>query len=391
MSDGLEAYLAKTDTKVDWYSYIVGGTSIGNVSIPMTYNQDIPRVHMLSQGPTLTLGTLEKDFKYQYTDYYTGKVVHGSCPSSTDEKVHVPMIVWPVVGPQGGSTKDATQFTILASWAFPFDAPGVRFSAENGVSATVLHEFGYMGKELLKDYDSLSPTQKFFFDSLLGAAIGEGYVKVVAGVTTRLARLSEGAAYLEKFGGLSAKYFHYAKTAQELAGFIAGYSGEYPVMGAVIRGEFTSKCDKQQGPRTCDKSALAITVKTTQFPNISLTIKRQAYPASYQDTVYTNKLLPWQRHFTGNPVSYNPFAHNPPYLIVRNYHIYDSGKTAIDELKADTEQTPAIGESMAKYGELASNFTAEQKLAAQPGCTFGGDPIGNEASTLCWVFDDGRP
>jgi hypothetical protein len=216
-------------------------------------------------------------------------------------------------------------------------------------------------------------------------------------VSVRLARLAEGLEYLEKYGGLTAERFHVAKTVQEIAGFVAGYSGEYPVMGAVIRGQFTSLCDKEEGPRTCSKTALAVTVKTTKFPNISLSIKREAYPASILDTVYTakgGKLLPWQRRFTGNPVSYNPFSRNPAYLIAdaaTNYHKYDSGPIAVENIESDTSQTKAIGESMAKYGELASNFTAEENLAPEPGCTFGGDPIGNEASTLCWVFDDGRP
>ena len=83
----------------------------------------------------------------------------------------------------------------------------------------------------------------------------------------------------------------------------------------------------------------------------------------------------------------------PAYLIApntrTNNHYYQSGTTALDNIIADTSQTPAVTDSMVNYKNVAKDFTAEQAEASVPECDANGTPK-SLSDTFCWVFNDGK-
>ena len=217
---------------------------------------------------------------------------------------------------------------------------------------------------------------------------------------------AEGLASIAKYShhllALGAERLHQYSVAQEAAGLYTGYHG-YPVMATVIRGKFTTPdktynaAAKQVIP---DSTMLAVSVKSTRFPSISLKISRDALQVTNHGPVATG-LLPWKTALSGTPETYNPLSATFPASFIadsaKTGHSYASGLGAVDAYKTDTAQTPEVGYGLTHYGNLASNFGAEEAEADDPECDAKGfknvspREITTQSGTICWFFTDGRP
>jgi hypothetical protein len=403
MSENLVKDMAEDSvnySKVSWYSYIRGG-DLGGVNVRVAWDQHLQRATVLA-SPTVTFGTLTKVFEYRYT--YDGQTYTGQCqqPKSDGPPIEVPVVTLPVAyGNDTSADVPKDDFTIITVWGLPFEASGIQFHEEPGVVSVLKAETGDLAKGFFSYYDKLTPAQQFAAETALGLLTGEAYVQAVEKTTVTLARFARGFEDLEHLAGLSAKYLHGYKAVTDFVGALAGFSGEYPVMAAVVRGSFHTEYHKtrpQDGSKpqlTPYITELAVSVKSTQFPDISLKISRDAEELTAGNKVYEG-VLPWKSNPFGTqskPITYNPFSYNPAYLIApdtrTNNHYYQSGKTALDNIIADTSQTPVVAKSMVKYKNLAENFTAEQAEGSVPVCDDNGT-VKSLSDTFCWVFNDGK-
>jgi hypothetical protein len=171
--------------------------------------------------------------------------------------------------------------------------------------------------------------------------------------------------------------------------------GHYPVMGAVIRGKFTTTTYvhnaslNQQIPVA---ETLGLSVKSTSFPDISLTVARDALAGTSSSPVWSRP-LPWPSGAgsttTAEPFTQNPFGSNPAGLIAHTTKQYLRGRTAVLGIISATRELDSVGEDVEKTGDLETDFGKEQSLAPEPGCSNLGIPT--TGSTICWKFEDTRP
>jgi hypothetical protein len=413
----------------EWYSYIKAGTVIGSATVPLRWNQSTQQVEP-EGSPILTHGSVTRWFVWQVS-VPGGGVQHGSCP----EKVQVPMLLTPAIGPPGGEggagldacqtseaererSAEARSFTIIAAWWFPFDSYGATIDpnttwAESVVDGTVKLTgafFTAMGKEghdLVEGYERLPAYQRFLVEAVVGAGLGLAEEKVAVegtglfakwltqyykGRNLTLAELEQ----LERIGSVMKVVEYGYKIPLEAASVIEGYTA-YPVMSAVIRGQFTTtKCLPSSYATPVGKlmpyqETLGISMQTTKFPNISLRVSRDALQAP-DGKVYEGS-LPWNSQRSA-PETFNPFSQeNPAYVITNSAktgHSYTRGLAAVRSLVNDTNQLPAVAYSIRNKGNLGSGFAAEQAEAPEPGCN-AEEGRATTAKTICWVFEDTRP
>jgi hypothetical protein len=383
--------------KVRWSSYIKTGTVLGGGKVTLTYNQSDKHVGFGSD-PTVSKGVLTRVFKWRL--FHDGKVTTGQC----SDKAQVPVLMSPVLDGMEGAegTVPENGFTILTSWQFPFDPPGVKIDPEGSVLQTVLNPINEFN-EVIESNKVVSTLKE------LGIMVAS---HLTLGKVVHTIRALPAAVRIASAGKVSAKVIkalvavgeyaedvHHAQSAQEVMGFIGSFlgfgekSGAYPVMDAVVRGKFTTvTVNRGEYEKVPVQTTLALSVASTKFPKISVTVSRQADP-NPQFTVFTGQ-LPWKGGFLTNEASTNPtFANNPTGVITKTAHVdYASGEESVERLKADTSQTPAVAESLEKHDTLLSElFPEEQKLAAAPVCTVKTDtPTATSAATMCWQFGDGR-
>ena len=391
-ADSTVSAFTEEHVKVEWYSYIKGGTSLGGFSVPLTWNQDTKEVHLV-QTPTAVFKNLVRVFKYRYTLH--GHVTTGQCELSEQ----VPLLYLPVAGADGTAGNVANnEFTILATWAFPFDPPGVKIKPESSIAKEFVARVAKICQTLYAGYESLPEPAKFALEFAVSYLIGTGEVEAVAAAPAAIekfagVKLSAGLMKGMKVSAGLAHWLHKAKTVQEIVGFLSGYSGysgSYPVMSAVVRGAFTTQFVGNKYPW---KTTLATSVTSTRFPNIELKITRDAEPATYQSNKVYQGVLPWKTAYRAEPVStVNPFsAKNHAFLVsdsTKNNHSYASGEQALQNIIDDTNQMPAMDHNIGQYANLASKFNDEQAEAPLPSCTNEGYP--NSRSTICWLFSDGK-
>ena len=392
MAESLIHKLDKNDVDVSWYSSYLGGDKLGSVKVVLAYNQEKGVRTVRTVGtPKFTPVTVYRLFRWKYR--MDGKEVTGSC---TDHNEAEPVVV-PLSGAEPGeSGLDNAQFAIMVAWAFPFAAPGTNLSEAGGIAA-VLHEFGHLGSELYKNYEHLSELNKFAVDSIIGLAIGGTYVKAVGKASSLLARLAPKLKYLPHIGGVTAEWLHHILLARDIVNVVAGYAGEYPVMGTVLRGNFVTKPCPNDASYSCG-TILSLNAEATKFPDIQLKIVRDAQTATYTSVpVYSGKALPWRSNLSGSsPVSYNPFSHNAPYLIsdtARSGQHLSSGKVAIENIKKDTEDLSDL-EPLVKGVEEGATPAVDYKgilgKVTDPVCNEDADAAHDKATTLCYIFKDGR-
>jgi hypothetical protein len=413
----VEAY-TKGHVGVEWYSYIEGG-SLGTVTVPVVWNQNTQGVHV-EAAPVLRYGTLTRVFKYKLG--FLDKDVTGSC----EEREKVPIFATAAGGADKTPGKmDSNQFTIITSWQFPFDVPGIKIDPESTLVNKLFGEVCKTCKEVYENYEKLSEFSKWPIDFLLSYAIGTGEVKAVlkapdaATAFFKASKLLPGVLSALKAAGEVAEFRHKLSTAQELdeaiyksglasVSYLAGALGDgddhYPIMAAVIRGDFHSNTQPwalPDGKKIPAGTTLAVSVKSTEFPTISMKVTRNAFAATASSGPSTGKVftgaLPWDR-VSGNATVSNPsFGSNPLNTIARTKnHRYASGKDAVENLVEDTSQTPAVSRAV-KTGDLdssASIFNDEQDLSPEPVCEPDVQNISSKPAsddTICWTFDDQRP
>jgi hypothetical protein len=393
MSEDLIKKLDKKDVNVSWYSSYIGGDSLGSLKVVLAYNQQQGVRTVRTVGtPTVTSSSVDRVWQWRYKE---GGAEHtGSCALPNDAE---PVVV-PVSGDEPGTSELLkSQFAIMVAWGLPFAAPGTNLAEEGGVAA-VLHEFGHLGSELYKKYSHLDEWQKFVIDSLIGYAIGTGYVKAVGKATSLIARFAPKLKYLPRIGGVTAERLHQILLARDVVNFVAGFAGEYPVMGTVLRGNFVTKPCPNDANFSCN-TIMSLNAETTKFPDIQLKIVRQAETATYTSVpVFSGKALPWRNNLGGstNPEDFNPYAHNTPYLISDASHSgqhLSSGEGAIETIKKDTENLDDLRPLLNSVEEGATPVTDYSGILAKakdPDCDASLDVSHDKGSTLCYLFKDGR-
>jgi hypothetical protein len=392
MAESLIHKLDKNEVDVSWYSSYLGGDKLGSIKVVLAYNQEKGVRTVRTVGtPKLSPVTVYRLFRWRYR--MDGKNVTGSC---TDHNEAEPVVV-PISGAEPGeSGLDNSQFAIMVAWAFPFAAPGTNLSEEGGIAA-VLHEFGHLGSELYKNYEHLSEGKKFIVDSIIGLAIGGTYVKAVGKASSLLARLAPKLKYLPHIGGITAEWLHRILLARDIVNVVAGYAGEYPVMGTVLRGNFVTKPCPKDPSYSCG-TILSLNAEATKFPDIQLKIVRDAETATYTSVpVYSGKALPWRNNLTGtSPESFNPYSHNAPYLITdtaRGGQHLSSGKGAIENIDKDTENLKDLEPLVKGVEEGATpavNYNGILGKVKDPDCNENADVTHDRGTTLCYIFTDGR-
>jgi hypothetical protein len=403
--------------EVEWYSYIDGGVSLGKVDLPVTWNQDTGKTDLLSE-PVETTGTLTREFRWRVR-FPGHKPLYDKCTQTA----HVPMLVWAVAGADGVEAKLAkNEFTVVAAWWLPFDAPGLTLPPKSSAAEKIVEHGVKLVKELYDKYEKLPAYQKFALEFTVGLLLGTVEVKAVEAGPPAVARLlakyagpylteaqiadAEGLASIAKYShhllALAAERAHQFLVADELLGLYTGYHG-YPTMAAVIRGKFSTP-DKTYNASTKeeipDSTMLAVSVKSTKFPNISLKVNRNAFEITNHGPVFTG-FLPWKTALSGTPETYNPMSATFPASFIadskKTGHSYGSGEAAVNAYKTDTAQTPEVGYGLKHYGNLSSNFGAEEAEADDPECDAAGfknvspREITTQPQTICWFFTDGRP
>ncbi len=395
--------LAEEKATVAWYTAIHGG-ALGSVQIPVVYNQDDGgTVHVLA--PVTTTATLTREFDYRLTiDGHTTKQLQ------CHETATVPVFVLPVGGADGTDAPlDPQGFTIIVGWALPFDAAGAVIDPESTIAEEIVEHAAKVTEGIYKKYEALPAPFKFILGFAVSYAIGSAEVKAVeAGPALFKRFLGKGADLFPgvllglKKAGLAAEYLHTASSIYELAGGLAGFLGvgHYPMMSAVIRGQFTStpakvngQVVKYDGMPIPYQTTLALSVKSTRFPNITMKIYRDADTSTPNKVKVWTGYLPWATSPFGTPATYNPLAANPPGLLAnaaaRGLGYYYSGKTAVAHVLADTSQNPDVQKSVQESGSFEGRFNDEQDAAPFPDCSDGGlPPVVSRASTFCWTWSD---
>jgi hypothetical protein len=256
-----------------------------------------------------------------------------------------------------------------------------------------------------ESYERLPEKFKFFFQ--LGV-LTLGEIKLVAQIAKGPALVeqflkgSKFAAGVAKAVAEGAEFAHKFKFVQEItpeiAELLGAYGEGYPVMSAVIRGDFSTRYVERGGVKLVvdhkyvpSGSSLALSVKTTKFPRISVKVTRSAAAKlDKNDPSYSN-VLPWSGHVK-DVITRNPFGSNAPYEVSSGEGEFGRGREAVEKLHEATSQLPAVANTVERDFELTSNFASERAEAPAPGCggLLGDEPT-NPKTTICWAFSDGRP
>jgi hypothetical protein len=417
----------------EWYSYYLGDTSLGKISVPLQWDETTQQV-TLAGSLFVTQYNLTRVFKYRlghqvvtevtspYNDreYKYTKVVYDDQVEECTETVPVKMLVAPVAGGDGlevGTGTPDNAFTIVAAWEFPFAPLGAAVNPEPSWSERFQEKYGpsldkVFGEGFYEKYKPYLSTTLwsvvFGFWLLVESGGLAALIRAPAAISKaltflRLSQMSaETLAQLKETVAVAhtaLEYGHTAKTTRELIeelfqilGFMEAENGPYPVMSAVIRGNFTTEYGHGAEDRKPYATLLGVSVQTTKFPNFWLTVSRKTQPAGAGSTVQPyNGVLPWPNRVGAEPVStHNPFAANPADLVndsQGNGHSYYSGAADVQNVVNDTSQLPAVTKSIRDDANLDSGFGTEQAEAPDPACDADGEATDN--STICWLIEDG--
>lgn len=423
MRPGQVAAFTKEKAKAEWYDYIKAGTVIGSATLKYIWNQSAKTVQ-LAAAPTTTMGSLTRVFVWR-VKLPSGKEVSGQCQA----KAQVPMLL--VAQPTAGGAEGASggearhaepaedgsarSFTVTAAWWLPFDEYGAQIDrdtslAEKAVDGGLELVKGLFkgGGELLEKYEKLPAWQRFLIELPVGLVIGaaeeKAYVNGATAAASFYKQYSTGTAltaeeleHLELIGSVKGWLEHYIDVPLEAMGVVTGYLG-YPVMSAVIRGQFTTTKYLPSAQASPPKlmpyqQTLAVTAQTTRFPSISLQISRDALDTCLSGCKVWEGALPWASSPTSEPETFNPFADNPPYFVedsTKHGDQYKSGIAAVKHVIADTKQNPELASSVRKKGNLTSGYGAAVAQTPAPECD-ADTGRSNSPETICWIFNDWRP
>jgi hypothetical protein len=421
MSESDVASFTKAHDKVEWYSYLLGGSSLGSVTVQLTWDQHQQTVDHYG-NPTWTPGSVTRVWKWHVTGS-GGYSRTGTCKLTGE----VRPIAMAVGGDDGTEAKlKPTQFAIVAAWGIPFDPPGIKIDpAGNSELVNDAQELGSKIYELYEaaqeKFESLPKPLKFLLEFgakyYLGGKIVGALEAAPALIEKFMGEKLIASAAAKAFEGLAyvGEKYHLAHTLNEWAGFLGGYmgfsgeepleltpelklpSGAYPIMSDVLLGQFRTThytYNKSADEAIPDSEVLGLGVSKTEFPNLQLKVSRKALNVSYQSPVYEGP-LPWKnaRHDTLVP-TYNPFSDNDPYVInntLDDAREFDSGRKAVLNILKATDQNPAVTESIREYGTPAGMWNEEQEEAPEPACDDDAFPESNTKAVFCWGFSDGRP
>jgi hypothetical protein len=395
------ADLAKDRTQLRWYTYLSGGP-LGQVTVPLVWNQKAQMVYF-NGAPSETNGSLTRTWVYQYVG--TDKTLKCSVTAPVSPVYYVV----PGGSDRRGLVND-NAFTIVVLWYIPFAAVGATVAPNTTAELALKKAFGEeVGADLVETWEHLPWLARFAAVTSLGGLGGKALHAAELAATelpSTIKAAEDIVQALEIGSNVYEKLEHSHVLYDALMG---GWSGiysvlnkGYPVMGAVIRGNFHSEWQPNETGTTkyLKSTTLGVSVKSTAFPDITLRIAREAKPSRSGTDVGRCKdvyegVLPWantppETEAWSCPVTNNAFAANPPYLIAQTTKQYPRGKQAVKEILAATDQLNALGTDVRTTASLSADLMAEQALVNAPSC----DPSSGQASTpstFCWVFADGRP
>jgi hypothetical protein len=389
-----------TGADIRWYSYIEGPANLSPVTVKFAYNQSNGEVSLLGDPvDDLSEAKITKVWKwveYGKWGYFGGAVNYGTC-RQTEE---IPALVFPV--PEQRTKDDKAGFTMVVAWGFPFSGSGAQTllrldkdefeeaveragAGEDKHIATYWEQAGYDGKFALQ-----------LAVMAWGVSKGLKLLEVGAEHTAVKKWVGEQAAkYAGKFAGV-AEHTHQATDVNEVTEWLDAFSNKSGYMMAVIRGQFEPVLSDHG---TSVASILALSYATSKFPNITLSISRQAFAFPDDRNPPFSGTLPWANTPLGtatSPAVSNPLAGNPDGYLVLNEEDYTSGEAALKKLReATSESLSSVTYSIKAHGNLAWNFENEQRETgvAPPLCpeTLPEELIskGDDPNTICWRFNDG--
>jgi len=379
---------AAHNASVKWYSYLTGD-SLPTYKVKLLWNQSIPELAPVGE-PTMSESSMDKVWVWKDSNGLTG-----SC------FLKEPVITLEYTFIQGDS------FTMVTSTGFPFDARGVT------EEETTSHlENAFTGILSLLPADVASNVRQTWNASPEG--IREAMVVALTIALTKgagsLAKLTPAAAEaanastftseqleaLAKFGG-PWEAFEAEHSGATIASYYNEFFGEYPLMNTVIRGTFETRDGTQVTVGGRQKiiggnTVLAVSAKTTAFPNFFVKVLRTADGQGTQ-------VLPWNNNPLGSGgkvATANAFSSNSPFDVSEadgNKRNYQIGTDAVQNVEEDTTQLPSVTHS-ANNGSLDTDYAAEQDDGVAPKCN--GAPEGDSLKTvsdktICWRIQDGRP
>jgi hypothetical protein len=373
-----------TGRQVDWYSYI-SGTSLGSYSVQLSWNQSNQKLALVG-SPAATRGWLYRVFNWTAGDD------HGSCYT----KAKAQLVVLPVIR--------GNQFTIAVAWGIPFVPTGVTAEDSELIRKLVDRNFEYWGKKLNTLKGNIADTYKAAPE---GAKFALELAIAALGAKTAFSLIEMGPAEIRTLAGALtedealaaikyADYFHIGHTIGELINFLGAFGGEYPVMTALIRGQFHNNPLPAgfSGP-----TQLGISTGATKFPNITFLVSRDAYDlANAKGQHPYSGVLPWGPNRFENyadPAVANRFRLDDYFLLnqVPSNAYFASGANAVNQIEEDTKALPGIKTSI-QDGNLGVDFNSyKSEVGAPPSCALSGGFLyatAAPAHALCWVFGDGR-
>jgi hypothetical protein len=410
--------LTKDNAEIRWFSEFAGKTQLGSATVTMAWDQTTQTMQLVS-APTYV--TTEMTRTYHWDLQESGKKPQiSSCSVSEPVQVMLAPVLSDAAGAEGKLTPQ--DFTLIASWDFPFDSAGLKLDADDTTAGQSVVEIAHEFKEFLEAH----PNVKLLYDtgSLVATFVGIGkllHAVKAASIARAVAFFTgEGKAAVVKAiaGAVNVAhaffYKHDAVEAYDIFKGLMGWDDEgggYPLMSAVVRGHFhTSTTDygKVEGAhdvyatdRVPTWTTLAVSAATTKFPNIAMTITRVAATNPNQNIETYSGILPW-RSTTGVPNTKNLFVNNshltafglnPPYLLNNSSpDTYRYGAAALKRLLAAFRAMKPVQETMREYKQLVSEetFGTVQALAPPPTCSdTEGNPQPSSAHTICWQFTDG--
>jgi hypothetical protein len=393
------------DDTVKWYSYITGG-SLPSVSFKLAWDQSAgpPRYYpslSVVQAPVVTTAKMSKVFVWQATRF--GEIEgSGTCPPMT---VAAPVLLYPRID---NPTSNGDAFTVAVAWGFGFDGTGVKPTAESiGAIEAWLAEIKRIpkyGHDLYEIYEKAPPEAREALEIAIvvaSAAEGGALLKLVPTVLEGATGQGLSVATLQtliRYGGLAEEVEH-GHSILEVASWINGFAGTYPIMAAVVRGQFTTlggqEVSSSNGGVVGGHTVLGVSVASTDFPTISLEIQRRTYSTG-------SSVLPWADSPIGSdksPATSNSFKSNPTYQVnsfsfARSNYV-SGDPQAFDSIWNDTQKTlPVLYEQVKTFHNLSSGFKYEQGEIDPPVCsgTGTGEVLKTaSADTICWRFEDGAP
>ncbi len=426
-ADTLEL-LRKKNVGMGWYTTMSEG-SLGSVSIPLLWNQHDQYVYYPNpnQPFTSSFGELTRTWHYWIEDKDKTTVHVPGGPTVKYKKksfytCHVTAPVEPMafVLP-GGSDKtgrvDPNAFTIEIVWLIPFNPIGEVIPPNTTAAKVLRYTFGEkLGDGIVESFESLPWPLRFGFTygvlegvaeaPELLAEIGKETEAAVKTTAEGAKEIEEGASPLHILHNIHSLYDLgrgipecYEHCLDALAGYASLMFGKasYPAMVTIIRGKFISNyssvTDTASGtttPQRIDSTTLAMSQDATDFPDISVTVDRDAKPnggnpsSSYCPT--QNGQLPWT---------------SPKCIIVGNGGFalggkisevlspFDDGEESVDQIAHLTNSLQPFVANFKKTLNLESSLGYAQTLAHAPQCGDSGAAQGE--NTVCWTFKDGMP